>query len=142
MLDIGYHFLLEVILKIFGEIELPCELGLLHRAQSRNAKPLVYDYMEWLRPIVVDRVLLTVLRKKKNKFEKINKKDISVFINKLKEQLNKTYYNKNLGYCIKLEFWIKLNALNLLYGINHNSIPIWNFPSLRHESRCKNKKLR
>lgn len=141
LLDVGYHFLVGIITKIFNEINLPYELGLLHTAQSQNSRPLVYDYMEWLRPIVVDRALLVIIRKKKNRLTEISQLDIAIFINKLKKEMSKYYFNKELGYCITLEYWIRLNALNLMSSINHNKYPKLSFPSLRHESRCKiNKK--
>jgi CRISPR-associated endonuclease Cas1 len=139
LLDIGYHYLTGVVSKTFEAIELPYELGLLHKAQSRKAKPLVYDFMEWLRPVVVDRSVLIFLGKKKLRVEKLTHRDIGLFINLLKKQLTRTYYHKNLGYCITLEYWIRLNSLSLLYAINHKKYPSWKFPSLRHESRCKNK---
>jgi CRISPR-associated endonuclease Cas1 len=140
LLDVGYHYLGGIISKIFEDINLPSELGLLHRAQSKSSKPLIYDFIEWVRPLVVDQTLFILLRKKKKKVVKVSPKDIAIFINKIKKQLKRQYFNKHLGYCITLEFWIRLNALNLMSGINHNILPRWNFLSLRHESRCKNKK--
>jgi CRISPR-associated endonuclease Cas1 len=71
LLDIGYHYLTNEVSKIFDEIDLPYELGLLHKAQSKKSKPLVYDFIEWLRPIMVDRVLLVYLKKKKLRYKKI-----------------------------------------------------------------------
>lgn len=142
LLDIGYHYLVNEITKNFKEIDLPFELGLLHIAQSKKSKPLVYDFIEWLRPIIVDKVLLSYIRKKKIKLIKLNKKDIGIFINKIKNELEKPYYNKKLGYCISLRFWIRINLLNLLSAINSDELPEWDFPSLRHESRCKKIKPR
>lgn len=137
LLDIGYHYLMGIVSRIFEEIELPYELGFLHKAQSRKAKPLVYDFVEWLRPIIVDKSVLIYLRKKKLRIEKLTPRDIGLFVNLLKRQLIRLYYHKGLGYCITLEYWIRLNCLSLLHGINHNTYPSWNFPSLRHETRCK-----
>lgn len=140
LFDIGYHHLTQVIAKTFEDIGLPYELGLLHKAQSKSSKPLVYDFMEWLRPIVVDRSVLVFLRKKKRKFEKITPRDIGLFINMIKNRFAQPHYHKKLGYCVSLEYWMRLNALSLLSAINHHCKPSWKFPSLRHESRCKNKK--
>src|SRR3989344_4322482 len=139
LLDIGYHHLVEVIKKIFDDIDLPYELGLLHKAQNQNSKPLIYDFMEWLRPITVDRVLFITIKKERKILEKISQKDIAIFVNKIKQQLDRTFYHKKLGYCITLKYWIRLNALGLLSQINHNEFQKFYFPSLRHESRCKKK---
>jgi CRISPR-associated endonuclease Cas1 len=140
LLDIGYHYLVGVLTKEFDEIDLPYQLGILHVAQSKSAKPLIYDYMEWIRPILVDQTLLSFIRKKKKKIDTITPKDIAVFIIMLKTRLNRKYYHKQLRYCITLDYWIKLNAISLMSAINHQKYPSWSFPSMRHESRCRHKK--
>lgn len=140
LLDVGYHYLVGILLKIFTQLDLPYELGFLHKAQFKSSKPLIYDFMEWIRSLVVDKTLLTFLRKKKKIVKKVSSKDIAIFVNSIKKNISKLYFNRHLGYCITLEFWIRLNTLNLQSGINHHIYPQWNFPSLRYESRCKNKK--
>ncbi len=137
LLDIGYHFLVGWLVKLFLELNLPTELGLFHRAQSANAHPLVYDFMEWLRPVLVDKTALTFFRKKKKVVLHISEQEIGHFIFAIKKELERRYYHRKLGYCITLAYWIKLVALELEKSIHHTTLfqPI--FPSLRHETRCK-----
>lgn len=137
LLDIGYHYLALKITKICQEINLPTELGLFHKAQSHKARPLVYDFMEPLRPIMVDDVLLKILGKKKKEVKTLNPKLISYFISRIKNRGERRYFHKNLGYCITLDYWIRLILLEFMNSVNtgkkFNSI----FPSMRHETRCK-----
>jgi CRISPR-associated endonuclease Cas1 len=142
LLDIGYHFLVNELSKIFKDADIPYEIGLLHKAQSKNAKPLVYDFMEWLRPVVVDRVVLSFLHKKKKTDIILNKKVVGKFIVLLKREFDRLYFNKELGYCVTLKFWTRLNVLHLITAINHGHAIQWHFPSLRHETRCKTTKPR
>ena len=141
LLDIGYHYLANKLLTICQEINLPTELGFFHKAQSANTHPLVYDCMEWLRPIVVDSVLLKMIGKKKKKIETIHQKFIPVFISKIKHKFERDYFHRKLGYCVALEYWTKLVLLELMDCINTNKKYNPIFPSLRNETRCScNKK--
>jgi CRISPR-associated endonuclease Cas1 len=140
LLDIGYHYLTGRIIKICNEIGLPTELGMFHKAQSRNAHPFAYDFMEWLRPIVVDKTLMAIVHKKKKSIETVDQKLISLFIFHIKKKLQTYYFHRKLGYGITLEYWIRLLLLDLLHSIDINEKYSPIFPSLRNESRCKNKK--
>jgi len=137
LLDIGYHYLSNHIRKICEEIDFPTEIGFFHKAQSKNAHPFVYDFMEWLRPIVVDEVLLVVITKKKKMVEHVDKKLIKFFVSRMKIKLDSYVYHRELKYCITFNYWIRLILLSLMHSINtyRKYKPL--FPSLRHESRCK-----
>jgi CRISPR-associated endonuclease Cas1 len=137
LLDIGYHYLTGHVLKIFQEVDMPTEIGMYHKAQSKHAHPLVYDFIEWLRPITVDRVLLVFVGKKKKMFESIQNKDIGMFVQNIKQVFEKKLYNKKLTYCITLDYWVKLIILELESAINHDTVFEPLFPSMRHETRCK-----
>jgi len=141
LLDIGYHYLTGYLSKLFAELNIPTELGLFHRAQSAKAHPLVYDFMEWLRPLLVDRVILVFFKKKKRVLQRITGREVGLVIVRIKKELERRYYHKKLDYCITLTYWIKLIALELEKSIRHNTAfePI--FPSLRHETRCKKPRL-
>ncbi len=138
LLDVGYHYLAQKVSKIFDEVDMPRDLGLLHKAQSKNAKPLVYDFMEWLRPII-DDVLIKFLRKKKKFVEEVSNKDIAHFLFLVKEVFARDLYHKKFKYCISLEYWTKLIALEMRGAISENREAGFYFPSLRHENRCNKK---
>jgi CRISPR-associated endonuclease Cas1 len=140
LLDIGYHYLVSHLVKIFKECDVPTELGILHKAQSKSSNPLIYDFMEWARPSVVDKNLITFLRKKKNKLEKIEKSDVKKFLFLVKKNFNIDFYNRKLKYCISLDYWIKLLVLEIRGAVSQNREVKLFFPSLRHETRCKIKK--
>jgi CRISPR-associated endonuclease Cas1 len=137
LLDIGYHFITGWFVKLFAELNIPTEFGIFHRAQSAQAHPLVYDFMEWLRPILVDKIIYLFFRKKKKMISNISEKDIGRTVSMIKKALERRYYHKKLGYCITLAYWIKLAIFELEKSIRHNEPfnPI--FPRLRHETRCK-----
>lgn len=137
LLDIGYHFLSNEILKIFNKVDIPTELGFFHKAQSKNSHPLVYDFIEIFRPVVVDRTVIHLLNKKKKKLEKLSEKDIKHFVYSLKKQFEIKFYNKKLKYCVTLNYWIELLLLNFENCIYKNKIYKPNFPSIRNENRCK-----
>lgn len=137
LLDIGYHYLTQRVASIFEKLDIPTELGFLHKAQSKKAHPLVYDFMEWLRPFVVDEILLKIIAKKKKSIENINQKLISYLVFRIKQELEQKYYHKKLRYCISLEYWIQLNILSFEKSVNQNKDYKPTFPSLRHETRCK-----
>lgn len=141
LLDIGYHYLATHLAKLFLELNIPTELGLFHRAQSAHAHPLVYDFMEWLRPMLVDRAARSFFRKKKRIVEQLTNKDIPHFVATLKREWERRYYHKKLGYCITLSYWTKLIILELEKSIRHNSAFTPLFPSLRHETRCKKPRM-
>ena len=137
LLDIGYHYLTGCIIKICQEINLPTELGIFHKAQSGKAHPLAYDFIEPLRAIMVDDVILKILGKKKKKIEKIDKKLISFLIYRIKKMGDAYYFNKKLGYCITLNYWTRLLLLEFMGSVNSSRTYHPIFPSLRHETRCK-----
>lgn len=139
LLDIGYHYLTQKIIAICQEINLPTELGVFHKAQSAKAHPLVYDFMETMRPIIVDAVLLKMIHKKKLPIIKINPRLISAFIYRLKKESEIKYFHRSLGYCIELNYWIRLLLLKFIGCVRERRIYAPLFPSLRHETRCKEK---
>lgn len=137
LLDIGYHYLSNHILILCKELNLPTELGFFHKAQSKNAHPFVYDFMEWLRPIMVDQVLLKILSRKKKNIEKVDEKLVKYFVFCIKKRLNQYAYHRKLKYCIQFDYWIRLVLLECMGAIHEKRKCRPNFPSLRHESRCK-----
>ena len=108
LLDIGYHYLSQRIASLCDDIHFPTEIGFFHKARSFDSRPFVYDYMEWLRPVCVDAVLLNFAGKKKKLFLKVKQKDIKRFIYLIKKNFNTNYYHRKLGYCITLEYWMRL----------------------------------
>lgn len=141
LLDIGYHHLAETVSKLLTETNLPSELGFIHRANRAKSQPFVYDFMEWLRPIIVDRVIIRILHKKKLPVKKLSNRLIKILISEEKDELQKKYYHRQLGYCVTLEYWIRLMLLSLRRSVDDQVAPNWTFPSLRHESRCSEKAL-
>lgn len=137
LLDIGYHYLTHYLVKICEEINIPTELGFFHKAQSKNAHPFAYDFMEWFRPIVVDQVLLKVVSRKKNKIEVVDEKLIKYFLGAVKRKLNTYLYHRKLKYCLQFDYWIHLMLLEFVSAVYENKEYKPLFPSLRHESRCK-----
>lgn len=137
LLDIGYHYLTQKVKDIFEKLDMPTEIGFLHKAQSKKAHPFVYDFMEWLRPFVVDEVLLKIVAKKKKPVEKVNQKLISCLIIKIKKEFEQKYYHKRLRYCVTLDYWIQLLILSFEKTVNQNKEYKPFFLSLRHESRCE-----
>ncbi len=137
LFDIGYHFLSQKIIKICQKINIPTEIGFFHKAQSKNSHPFVYDFMEWLRPFVVDRTIIHFVKRKKQKMEKLNNKDIKYFVYLLSTNFTVDFYNKNLKYCISLEYWVEILLLHFENCVYKNKVYKPNFPSLRHENRCK-----
>jgi CRISPR-associated endonuclease Cas1 len=140
LLDIGYRFLANKTLKLFEKIDLASELGVFHKAQSKSASPLVYDFIEWLRPIVVDRVVLKFLRRKKKELHELKSKDIKYFIHLIKLEYERPYYSRELKYCISLDYWIRMVALKLMKSVNKDVDFSPSFPSLRNETRCNKQK--
>ncbi len=80
LLDISYHFLFLKERHLCTEIDFPTEIGFFHKAQSKNAMPFVYDFVEWIRSILIDKTLMLFLRKKKNKLVEVKEKDIKRFL--------------------------------------------------------------
>ena len=93
--------------------------------------------MEWLRPVVVDKVLLVIITKKKKVVEDVDEKLIKFFVYHMKIKLDSYVYHKELRYCVTFNYWIHLLLLDLMHSINTNKKYRPLFPSLRHESRCK-----
>ena len=139
LLDIGYHFLSGRMVKICSDLNLPTELGIFHIANSSAAHPLAYDFIEWLRPFVVDRTLLHFLRKKKKPILTVSEKIISHFVSLLKKEFDKLHYHRHLKYCITLDYWVRLILLEFMKVVKSGAIYHPLFPSLRHESRCRKK---
>jgi len=139
LLDIGYHYLAGRLAKMCIQVNLPTELGFFHKAQSKDSHPFVYDFMEWLRPVVVDSVLIKVLSRKKKTVSFVDAKLISLFVFHIKNKFDSYLYHKKLGYCISLEYWIELLLLEFVGAVNNSKKYEPLFPSFRHESRCVRK---
>lgn len=139
MLDIGYHFITEHIKKRMETLDIPYELGLLHKAQSKKSAPLAYDFVEWLRPSI-DHALLSYLRQKKKPVTQITGRQIGYFLSKVKKELAHKYFHKKRGDCITLSYWIDLVLLELRGSASNQREFRPLFPLFRHESRCANKK--
>jgi CRISPR-associated endonuclease Cas1 len=140
LLNIGYHYLVSRLEKTFIELEIPTEIGFFHKAQTKKSKPLIYDHMEWLRPMIVDKNIIIFLNKKKKPVISLSQKDISKFLSKIKKGFEINYYHKKLTYCLNLDYFTKLVLLNFIESVNKESFFKPTFPSLRHENRCRNKK--
>lgn len=141
-LDVGYHYLAQRVVKWCAELNIPTELGFFHKAQSAHAHPFVYDFMEWMRPLVVDKAMRVFFKKKKKRVEHITKRHIGHLLGVIKKGLERRYYHRRLGYCITLAYWSKLILLEFEKCVRRNEPfrPI--FPSLRHETRCGSIKSR
>jgi CRISPR-associated endonuclease Cas1 len=139
LLDIGYHYLNQNIKKLCIETDIPTELGFFHKAQNKRSDPFVYDFMEWLRPLVVDSVVLHHFRKKKKYKNRLSDREVPVIINKIKNAFATKYYHRKLGYCVNLEYWTKILLLSFIKSVNENQLWKPLFPTMRHESRCKTK---
>ncbi len=139
LLDIGYHYLVERVVKICIKLDIPTEIGFFHIAQSKHAHPFIYDFMEWLRPIVVDRVLIKIIRKKKKQLETVDEKIIKQLVFLIKQEFERRYYNKKFSCCITLNYWIEINLLHFVHFVYKKESPNFYFPSMRNENRCKTK---
>lgn len=140
-LDIGYHYITQYLIKRMNTLDISSEVGLLHKAQSKNSHPLAYDLVELLRPLV-DKVLLTTLRQKKKSMQEISQKDIKIFLFRIKKEFQKFYFNKNRKACITFSYWIDLYLLSFRKSVSQNKDFVFNFPPFRHDMRCskQNKK--
>lgn len=138
ILNIGYHHIVNKLNKIFTKHDVYTGLGFFHKAQKSDSLPLVYDFMEWLRPFLVDYILLKFLRKKKKVVLEIDKKDIRRFLFMINNRIQKKFYNSDLGYSITLEYWIELQVLHLQYCINNKKLFRLRIPTMRNDSRVKN----
>ncbi len=141
LLDIGYHYLTGRIVKTCYELSFPAELGFFHKAQSRNAHPFAYDFIEWLRPFVIERTFIKMIRKKKRKVVEIDQKLVGYFIHLIQQGFERRYYYKKLHYCVTLDYWIKLVLLEMMNSVNNYRPYSPIFPTLRHETRCKKSRL-
>ncbi len=128
LLDIGYHFLTGYLVTLCSELDIPTELGILHKATSRKSKPLVYDLIEWMRPLIIDETLFHFLKKKKKPIESLEK-EIPKFIGSCKKKFAKHYFHKNRHNCITLEYFIKLFLLEFRGSVSKNNPPL-SFSSL------------
>lgn len=140
LLDIGYHFLTQEINKRCIQHNIPVEIGILHRAHSTDATPLIYDLMEWLRP-TIDHVIYTYFRKKKHAIKEIDKKSIGIIINKIKCKLEKKYYHQKRKHCISLSYWIDIYLLSVRHAIMNNTKINISFPPVRNDTRCTKKPI-
>lgn len=139
LLDIGYHTLVTIIQKKCDTLDIPTEIGLFHRAQSKHAHPLIYDIMEVFRVILVDEILLKFIHMKKEPISKIDSQDIQYFLHDVYEKLNYEYYHNNRKSCITLSYWIDLILLELRGSISEKRLFKPKFVPLRHENRCNKK---
>lgn len=139
LLDIGYHYLTQKTINICQEINLPTELGIFHKAQGPKVHPLVYDFIEPWRPIMVDEVLLKVIGKKKQPIDTVDGKLIAYFIVRIKKKAEAHFFHKQLDYCITLDYWVRLLLLAFMSCVHLGKQYRPIFPSLRHESRCQKK---
>lgn len=140
LFDIGYHTLINYIQKRCVELDIPTELGLFHRAQSQNSHPLVYDVMEWLRPFLVDSVIITWIHKKKKPLVQISQKDTAYLVYLINKKLAKNYFHQKRKSCVPLSYWIDLYLLEFRNTVSEQREFNPVYPPLRHDTRCPNKK--
>lgn len=134
LLDVGYHFLTGYIFTFCKQLDIPTELGILHRASSKKSNPLVYDVIEWLRPIVVDETIIHLLRKKKTPFR--TESEIGKILSRCKKKLTAYYFHNGRHNCITLEYWIQLTLLEFRGAVSENRRARFTFPPMRHDMRC------
>jgi len=137
LLDVGYHYLTRVVIAWCRQAKFPSELGFFHTAQSAGAQPFAYDFVEWLRPITVDRAVRAVVSKQKRPRYTATPEQISKTVHLVKRELDRLYFHRQLGYCVRLEYWAQLLLLNLREQVSSQQHPYLYFPSLRHETRCR-----
>ncbi len=140
LFDIGYHTLTNYIQKRCLELDIPTELGLFHRAQSHDSHPLVYDLMEWLRPFLVDNVIVVWIHKKKKPLLQVSQKDIAYLVHLINKKLAKNYFHHDRNSCLPLSYWIDLYLLEFRNAISQQREFNPTYPPLRHDTRCPNKK--
>jgi CRISPR-associated endonuclease Cas1 len=136
LLDIGYHHLAHIVQKVLVEKECETALALLHRAQSSNAKPLVYDLMEMFRADLVDITVLTWLRQKKRPIQKLSTKHIAHFIHDIQERLEKQYYLEDFKQCHTYHYYIDLQITKFIKAVNHQQVFKPLYLPTRHDTRC------
>lgn len=140
LLDIGYHHLSNEVKKILVKYNIPPEIGIMHVAKNNSDTPLVYDLMEMFRGDVVDEEVLHFLRLKKVTFNKVEPKDVSKFIVRIKKKLNRKYYLKDFKQCHTYRYYMELQILKFIKSVNHQvSFDPIDLP-VRHDSRCSEKK--
>lgn len=139
LLDIGYHTLSLIIQKKCEALDIPTEVGLLHRAQSAKAHPLVYDLMEPFRVHVVDEVLMTFFHMKKHPIVRVDQTIVQEFLHEVYAILHRQYYHRKRRVCISFSYWIDLVLLEVRGAVSSQRKfkPLWT--PLRHETRCNRK---
>jgi len=140
LLDIGYHHLAGKVRKILIAHAIPTQVGLLHSANSTDAGPLVYDLMEMFRADIVDSELIRFVHLKKKPIV-VDQKLIAAFLFRVNARLQKLFYIKEFRQCHTYLYYIELQILRFIKGVNHNEIfnPL-HLPT-RNESRCNTKKV-
>ena len=136
LLDIGYHHITSVVKQIFEKYDISSALGILHTAHSSNSAPLAYDIVEMFRADIVETETLKFLRMKKKQIEKLNQKDISVFLSRVNRRLDRRYFLNEFKQCHTYRYYMELQILKFIKAVNHKEIfyPI-HLPS-RHDTRC------
>lgn len=136
LLDIGYRYLRQEIEKIFQKYDCDMSIGLFHRAQSKDARPLVYDFMELFRVDLVDRAVQIYFRRKKKLITAIGPEHSKHFIFLLKKTFDRKRYVRSFKRCETMRYIIELQALRLIKAINHGTVFEPLPYSTRHETRC------
>jgi CRISPR/Cas system-associated endonuclease Cas1 len=127
--------LATIVEKIILEKDISVSLGLIHRAQSANAKPLVYDLMELFRADLVDFVLLKYLRLKKKPI--INAQEhIGHFLAKINKTAKAPHYLKDFKQCHAYHYYMELQIVKFIKAVNRREVYAPLLLPKRHDMRC------
>lgn len=137
LLDIGYHHLARQIQLVCSNYAISCELGLLHTAKTAASTPLVYDLMELFRSDTIDAEVLRYFRSQKQPKAILQPADIARFISRVNKRLLRVYYLRDFKQCHTYRYYIELQILKFIAGVNHKTVFYPLHLPIRHEHRCQ-----
>lgn len=110
-----------------------------HIAQSSRARPLVYDFMECFRVVMVDEVVVKFLHMKKLPISEINQNVVQDFLHDLYMILDRKHYHRGRSACISVSYWIDLTLLEFQSAVSEKRLFAPQWMPTRHETRCNRK---
>ena len=131
MLSYGYALLYGVILSILDRSSLFPQISFIH-SLSKNCDSLQYDLADIFKPVLIDRMVLRMIRKKqmnKNHFDikedgrcYLNKEGIKIFVNEFNQMMNSTILYEKRYYSYRSILSKEVNKLSEYIKGNENCL--------------------
>ena len=131
MLSYGYALLYGVILSILDRSSLFPQISFIH-SLSKNCDSLQYDLADIFKPVLIDRMVLRMIRKKqmnKNHFDikedgryYLNKEGIKIFVNEFNQMMNSTIFYEKRYYSYRSILSKEVNKLSEYIKGNENCL--------------------